>query len=217
MTDRHDWNFDYSGAAQAAPEMPSVQTVTNMIVRGEKPTPEITRAFADNSTTQVTSQPAASVPAKLERDSKGNIIRPDWNQAPVPVKKAGDWDYDNDGNAKPRDEQGRYITKSEAALRAQWEKEGTAASNIAKVLAAEQSMLALAPSLQTQIASLPNDIQVVAADYLRLSPAGFGRDDRRFGSFLDALSEDQFSTFQKWFAGLSADEQTSVLITAGMK
>jgi hypothetical protein len=147
-------------------------------------------------------------------DNQGREVVPAASQ-PFRTNASGkpDWDFDNQGNERPRDEQGRYLTKPKADLLAQWEKEGTAASNIAKVLAAEQSMLAKAPTLQTQISSLPNDIQTVAADYLRLSPAGFGREDKRFAGFLDALSESQFEKFRGWFANLSADEQNAILDT----
>src|SRR5262245_35219507 len=87
------------------------------------------RAFADEP---VTERLPVSVPAKLERDAKGNVVRPDWNQAPVPVKSKNfsglpDWD-------KPRNEQGEFISKSDAEMRQQWEREGGYAVNGLKIL-----------------------------------------------------------------------------------
>jgi hypothetical protein len=186
-----DWSNKFSPTGQElvpAAAMPSIAETSAAMERGLSPTPAQQSAFGVEPTAPST----VLVPVK--RDDMGNLVREDWG---------------------PRNaETGRL---SADALRQVWEKEGTAAPNIAKVLAAEQSMLALAPSLGNQIASLPNDIQAVAADYLRLSPPGFNREDKRFGSFVDALSESQFETFRGWFANLSADEQTSILIAAGMK
>ena len=201
--------------------MPSVDDTHAMILRGEKPTEAITRAFDEHNSSSVGgNQP--TVPAKLERDAQGRVIRRDWGPSPaappaplVPTK------YDADGKPvvtrpdwAPRSEQtGRFIAKTAAMQLQAWEEEGTAAQNVAKVQAAEQSMLAMAPTLAGQIEKLPQDIAVLAADFMRLTPAGFGREDKRFSGFLDALSESQFETFRGWFANLSADEQGALLDT----
>lgn len=98
------------------------------------------------------------------RDASGRIIRPDWNQPPltvhaqhdVPAKLRPDW-------GKPRDESGRYITKSDAELRQQWEREGGNEANVAKVMATEQAILGLSDNpqaLQVHVASLPVDFSV---------------------------------------------------------
>jgi len=65
--DRPNWNYDNSGG-EVALAMPSVDTVTDMVVRGEAPTPEIQRAFAQHN---------------------GEPVRHDWNHAPVAVKSKG--------------------------------------------------------------------------------------------------------------------------------
>ena len=137
---------------------------------------------------------------------------PAQSSTPVPTKGRGfsglpDW------GDKPRNEAGQFITKSEGDLRRQWEREGGYAQNAARVMEAEARMLALSPSLQGHIATLPNDIQLVAADHLRLSPAGFAKDAgaRRFEQFCDALSPSQWETFSGWWRKLSRDEQDSIL------
>jgi hypothetical protein len=108
---------------------------------------------------------------------------------------------------------GQYITASENKLRQQWEREGGIDQVAQTVLTAEAQMVALAPSLQAQIAKLPNDIALIAADHLWLAPSAFGREDKRFSQFLDTLSESQFETFRSWFANLSAEEQNAILDT----
>jgi hypothetical protein len=133
------------------------------------------------------------------------------SSAPVPARKSfsglPDWD-------KPRNEAGQFITKSEGRQTCQ--REGGLDRVAQAVRTAEAQMVALAPSLQSQIAKLPNDIQLIAADHLRLAPSAF-REDKRFSQFLDAMSESQFSTFQKWFSGLSTTEQNAIIDTAMSK
>ena len=117
---------------------------------------------------------------------------PVQSSAPVPAKRPGSFSNLPDWGP-PRNESGQFITKSEAELRQQWDREGGFEQNVARVRQAESSMLALSPSLQSHITSLPNDIALVAADHLRLS-TGYGPEAgaRRFEQFLDALTESQF-------------------------
>jgi hypothetical protein len=84
------------------------------------------------------------------------------------------------------------------------------------VLATEANILALsenAEALQAHIATLPDDIARVAADHLRLTPAGFSQvaGAQRFEQFLNALSESQFEAFGKWWRGLSRGDQDAIL------
>ncbi len=86
----------------------------------------------------------------------------------VPAKKnisgLPDWD-------KPRNEAGQFVSKSEAEYRAIWAKEGGADAAIAKVLSVEATILSASPdatALQAHVATLPKDIQLKAADAMRL-------------------------------------------------
>lgn len=130
----------------------------------------------------------------------------------VPIKRnvsgLPDWD-------RPRNEQGQYITKSAADRRAQWDKEGGYATNAAKVVAVESAILSASENpaaLQSHIATLPNDLQLIAADHLRLA-TGYGRDAgaRKFEQFCDSLSPAQLHTFGKWWRGLSRGDQDAIL------
>ena len=130
------------------------------------------------------------------RDANGKIVRPDWS-------------------GRPRNEQGQFIAKDNAALRAQWEKEGGYATNAAKVMAVEATIISAssdAAALQAHAATLPEDIRLIAADHMRLA-TGYGRDagSRKLGQFLDALSPSQFETFHKWWRGLSRGDQDAIL------
>src|SRR5262245_25099264 len=80
----------------------------------------------------------------------------------------------------------------------------------ARVMAVEQAMLALSPSLPNHITALPDDIQRVAADHLRLS-TGYGpdADARRFEQF--SLSPNQFEVFGKWWRRLDRVSQDAIL------
>jgi hypothetical protein len=62
------------------------------------------------------------------------IIRPDWSE-------------------KPRDEQGRFLTKSDAELRQQWENEGGYEFNMQRVRDAEAVMLAYHQRSQPTLSS----------------------------------------------------------------
>jgi hypothetical protein len=76
--------------------MPTPQQVTNLVVRGETPTPEIQRALAEHES-GLPVVPLSTVPAKV-RDENGNIIRQDWS----------------------RNEQGRFFSKSSAMVTPRW-------------------------------------------------------------------------------------------------
>ena len=129
----------------------------------------------------------------------------------VPAKRRGidgieraDWD-------KPRDEQGRYLAKSDAELRAQWDREGGYAANAARVTAVETTILNASENpaaLQNQV--LPT---LSASPPIICGSTGYGRDagSRKLGQFLDALSPSQFETFHKWWRGLSRSDQDNIL------
>ena len=178
MVERDNWagKFDTSGnAVVPASTMPSIETVSDMVVRGENPTAEITRAFADDSSPSV---PAAS------KDSSGKLVRPDWGPKPVtvhaqeglPVKRKSidgieraDWD-------KPRDAQGQFITKSADELRQTWEREGGYEFNLQRAQQTTQAIVALAgddgPGLVASVDALPSEVQPLIHDLLRLQPTG---------------------------------------------
>ena len=155
------------------------------------------------------------------RDDKGRIVRPDWSKPPtvhyqdspaVPVKK--NWSGLPDWN-QPRNEQGQFITKSDAELRQQWEKEGGYAQNVARVQAVEAKILSLSENpeaLQSHIATLPEAIQLKAADVMRL-PTGYGPDGGaiKLEIFLDSLSPSEWQTFEGWWRGLSRGNQDCIL------
>jgi hypothetical protein len=188
--DRPDWNFDNSGAP-VAPEMPSVQTVSDMIVRGEKPTQEIQRAFAEHES-GLPADPLPTVP----RDAKGNIVRQDWSQ--------------------PRNESGQFITKSESELRQQWQREGGFEQNRDRVLATEAAILNLSANplaLQSHIATLPEAIQLKAADVMRLAPSYREGGAIKFGMFIDSLSPSEYQVFETWWRKLSRGDQDAILAT----
>jgi hypothetical protein len=206
--ERPDWNFDNSGAP-AAPSTPSTEIVVREMQTQDGPSEATKRAFADD---------APAVPAKLERDAQGRLVRPDWNKAPAVHHEESprkNWSGLPDWGLA-RDEQGRFLAKDDAALRAQWEKEGGYEQARDRVLATEANILALSENpqaLQAHIATLPDDIVRVAADHLRLTPAGFSQvaGAQRFEQFLNALSESQFEAFGKWWRGLSRGDQDAIL------
>jgi hypothetical protein len=81
----------------------------------------------------------------------------------VPVKKSvsglPDFNYDRDGNERPRNESGQFITASENELRQQWEKEGGYEANAARVRAVEETILSLSENpetLQNHVATRPH-------------------------------------------------------------
>jgi hypothetical protein len=208
MVERDNWagKFDSSGNA-VVPAAPSPQEVVAAVERGEPPTREQQQELGVEPAAPATS----NVPAKRGIDG---IMRQDWNTAPVEVARKSfsglpDWD-------KPRDEQGRFLSKDDAALRQQWAKEGGYEANVQRVLAAEQTILGLSENpaaLEAHIATLPDDIQRIAADHMRLTPAGFSpaAGAQRFEQFLDALSPSQFEAFAKWWRGLSRGDQDAIL------
>lgn len=65
-----------------------------------------------------------------------------------------DWD-------KPRNEQGQFLSKSDADLRATWQREGSADQAIAKVRAVEATIMAASPdaaALQSHITAVRHSI-----------------------------------------------------------
>lgn len=65
-----------------------------------------------------------------------------------------DWD-------KPRNEQGQFLSKSDADLRATWQREGGADQAIAKVRAVEAKIMAASPdaaALQSHITAVRHSI-----------------------------------------------------------
>src|SRR5262245_31973602 len=177
---RPDWNYDNSGNA-LVPAAPSHEQLVSDI------------AAHDGPTGAAASTPAAPapVPAKVERDANGKIIRPDWNQPPatvhaqegLPVKSKGfsglpDW------SDKPRNESGQYVSTSEGEYRARWSREGGVDHVVQTVMRKEAAMLSVAPTIEAKIATLDKDFLMKAADHLRLSPGqgadGFWRSVKQF-------------------------------------
>jgi hypothetical protein len=70
---------------------------------------------------------------------------------------------------KPRNEQGRFLAKSDAELRAQWEREGGYQQKVQRVLAVESAILSRSENAagQSAINELPKDIVLKAADVMR--------------------------------------------------
>src|SRR5215468_11321743 len=141
------------------------------------------------------------------------IIRPNWNQASatvhaqhdVPARSRTDW-------GKPRDDSGRYVTKSEGEYRAHWEKEGGVAQVIQTVSRKEAAMLSVAPSIEAKIATLDKGFLTKAVDHLRLSPS-YGPDGfwRSVKQFEDSLSASERETWAKFCRPLDADEQAALI------
>ena len=155
----------------------------------------------------------------VQRDDRGQIIRPDWSTKPatvhaqegLPVKSKGfsglpDW------GDKPRNESGQFITKSEGEYRAQWEREGGAEQAIQTAARKEAVMLSVAPSIEAKIATLDQGFLVKAVDHLRLSPS-YGPDGfwRSVKQFEDSLSSSERETWVKFVRSLDADEQAALL------
>lgn len=138
-----DWSgkFDAQGR-ELVPAMPSIQETHDAMVKGEAPTPEVTRAFAADT-------PAAStvpVPAK----GKGFFGLPDWGP--------------------PRDEQGRFVSKSsDAAVAANL----GLAPEVAAVLSAQPDGMASAvDNLRSSMTRIWGDDAAQVAEWAaELSPA----------------------------------------------
>jgi hypothetical protein len=147
--------------------------------------------------TQQLVTPTASVPVVLEkiRDDRGNIIRPDWS----------------------RNDRGQSLSKSDAELRAQWQKEGGFEQNMQRVMSVQAEILARssdAAALSAHVEKLPADIQRKAADVMRLTTA-YGPEGGalKFEQFLNSLSTSEFDTFHTWWRGLSRGDQDCILAT----
>jgi hypothetical protein len=90
----------------------------------------------------------------------------DWGRKEVAVRGPKDWDYTPDGIERVRDAQGRYLSKSDAELRAQWAREGGIAHIAKTVMSKEQTMYAVAPSLQAKVTEhLDKGFLMKAADH----------------------------------------------------
>jgi hypothetical protein len=204
MIDRPDWNLPATA--------PSPEEVVAEIASGADGPSKATQQLVETDGAK-----APSVPA-LSRDARGNVIRPDWGKPVVPVKRAGDWDFDNEGNERPRSEQGQYITKSESELRQTFAKEGGLEANVARIQEAESTMLSLSAdpvALQTAINELPTAIQLKAADVLRLSTSyGQGGGALKVEQFLNSLSASEFESFKQWFNKLSRSDQDALIYGA---
>jgi hypothetical protein len=108
-----------------------------------------------------------------------NIIRPDWSE-------------------RPHNSQGQYITKSEADLHVQWQREGGFEANVARVQAVEAKILSLSENpqvLQNHIAPLPQSIQLKAADVMRLATGYRQGGALKFEQFINSLTRRSQSFF----------------------
>jgi hypothetical protein len=158
---------------------------------------------------------APAVPAKVERDTKGNIVRPDWSQKTPAVqnteaKRGIDGIMRKDWN---RNESGQFVTKSEADMRAQWAKENGIAQVGQTVMRKEQTMYSVAPSLEAKVTEhLDRNFLMKAADHLRLSPGhgpeGFWQSVKQFE---DSLSPSEREAWGKFCRSLNEDEQAALL------
>src|SRR5262245_55907041 len=107
--------FDAQGNALASSpaETPSIEQTSAMIVRGERPSAEVSRSFGYNVA------PTAPTPSGNNVVLKKNIdgqMRADWSQ---------------------RNESGQFVTKSESEYRQAWDKEGGVA-HVAQVVTAKE-------------------------------------------------------------------------------
>jgi len=69
-----------------------------------------------------------------------------------------------------------------------------------------------ATALQAHVQQLPKDIQLKAADVMRLATAyGPNGGALKFEQFCDSLTPSQFETFHKWWRGLSRGDQDNIL------
>jgi len=216
MVERPDFNYDNAGAP-IAPAAPSPQEVVTAVERGDPPTAEQQRALGVEPTSPPT------VPAKLERDAKGNIIRPDWNQKPLavhsqdglPVKRKSidgimreDWD-------KPRDERGRYITTSDADLRQRWEREGGYEFNMARARETTRAIVELAgddgPGLIASVDALPSEVQPLIHDLLRLQPTGnAATTDRIIEDRFRRLPRQHMPAVKAWWDALTENQVVAI-------
>jgi hypothetical protein len=187
--ERPDWNYDASGGLPAPANPPSPDTVIAMVEKGQAPTPEIQAALGVEPTALTTTTPSTPVPAKRGIDG---IMREDWSQ--------------------PRNEQGRYVSKTEGEMRAVWYAEGGLAHVAQVVTHKEAAMLSVAPSLQEKIATLDKSFLTKAADHLRLGvsygPDGFWDSVARFE---DSLSPSERDAWAKFCRSLDADEQGALI------
>jgi hypothetical protein len=83
------------------------------------------------------------------------------------------------------------------------------------VQAAEAKILSLSENpaaLQAHVATLPQAIQLKAADVMRLS-TGYGPSGGalKFGMFCDSLSPSEWETFKGWWQKLSRHDQDCIL------
>ena len=131
-----------------------------------------------------------------------------WSEAPAKKNFSGlpDWD-------KPRNEQGQFITKSDAELRQQWSKEGGLAHVAQVVTAKEKAMYAVAPSLEAKVTQhLDKGLRMKAADHLRLGvsygPTGFWDSVAQFENSLSPSERDAWGRFCR---SLDADEQAALI------
>src|SRR5262249_38508591 len=195
--------YDNSGGA-LVPAAPSPDQVIHEMQTQDSPSPA-TQQLVKGETN-------VAPPAVPVRDAKGNIIRKDWGTPPVPVKKPGDWDFDNKVNERHRDESWRYVSKSESEYRETWSREGGLAHVAQTVMRKEAAMLSVAPSIEAKIATLDQGFLTKAVDHLRLSPShgpdGFWRSVKQFE---DSLSAPERETWAEFCRSLDADEQAALL------
>lgn len=213
MVDRPDFStmFDASGNALVPADTPHEQLISDI---EDEPSPIDPRRDVSPSS-----------PAPVKAGTELYPYKGDWGKQPATalaqvehgkvVQKSGlpDWD-------KPRGEDGRYLSKSETEMRASWDREMGSDRAIAQILATETAFVNASENpaaLKAHIATLDRDVMLAAADYLRLSPAGFGRWDTRFESFLNGLSEKQFAQFHTWWKGLTRADADNILHMIGIK
>ena len=209
MIDRPTFNYDNSGQ----PAEPAAPVSHTELIEQIKSEPSgAPQTSTEVATTEQQKSPAHSTSV---RDDKGKIVRPDWSERKEVVRNPKDWDFDGSGKERQRDEAGRYVSKNKAEYLAQWAKEGGIAANMAAVNRVESMILNAssdAAALQAHVATLDEDIRLLAADHMRLTTAhGPNGGSIKLDGFLNALSPSQFEKFHQWWRGLSRADQDNIL------
>jgi hypothetical protein len=197
MIDRPDWD---KGGGEVAPAMPTPDQVIHEVATQSQPSEATRRAFADD---------APVAPARYTSDGKAVTIRHDWNHAPVEVKSKSfsglpDWS---------RNEQGQFISTSQADVREAWSREGGFELNRDRVLAAEQSILSLSENpavLQASIATLPEAVQLKAANIMRLSAGYKDGGAGKWLQFESSLTPSELQTFMEFWRKLPQSDRDGI-------
>lgn len=119
-----------------------------------------------------------------------------------------DWD-------KPRGDDGRHLLKSDAEMRAQWQREGGFAQNAARVQAIQSAILSASPDAKRiagglRDAAFRNLVEVLRA-HAAVERLRIGR-GAQVEQFLNSLSPSELETFHTWWRGLSRGDRDAILV-----